>query len=157
MIERFANPEDETQIKRLLVACELPVDDLASTQMEHFLTLWDADRLSAVVGVEILRKHALLRSLAVDPKDRGRGFASRLVNQIEAYACSRQVEALYLLTTTAEDLFARRGYQKVDRDTVPEEIKATAEFRSLCPSTAVCMTKHLSESSHATKSGLDRS
>jgi amino-acid N-acetyltransferase len=50
---------------------------------------------------------------------------------------------MYLLTTTAEGFFARRSYEKVDRDAVPGVIKETAEFQSLCPASAVCMVRHL--------------
>jgi tRNA/tmRNA/rRNA uracil-C5-methylase (TrmA/RlmC/RlmD family) len=35
----------------------------------------------------------------------------------------------------------KRGYQKVLRETIPNQIQGTAEFRSLCPVTAVCMMK----------------
>jgi amino-acid N-acetyltransferase len=48
-----------------------------------------------------------------------------------------------LLTQTAEAFFERHGYQVADRDHVPDEIKQSAEFQSLCPSSAICMTKSL--------------
>jgi amino-acid N-acetyltransferase len=50
---------------------------------------------------------------------------------------------LVLLTQTAEPFFARLGYSVVDRVYVPDEVKASAEFRSLCPAAATCMTKSL--------------
>ena len=48
-----------------------------------------------------------------------------------------------LLTETAEKFFRAIGYEVIDRRHVPEEIKQSAEFRSLCPASAVCMTKLL--------------
>ena len=43
---------------------------------------------------------------------------------------------LYLLTTTAESLFRKWGFRRAPRNTVPEGIRATVEFSSLCTATA---------------------
>jgi amino-acid N-acetyltransferase len=53
------------------------------------------------------------------------------------------VKKLYLLTQTAENYAARSGFRKIERDSVPESIQATAEFQSLCPKTAVFMMKSI--------------
>lgn len=97
----------------------------------------------AVIGLEVLRPLALLRSLAIDPLFRNRGLGSQLTQQAEKYAGSLKIQALYLLTTTAEGFFAKRGYKKVLREAVPDQIQSTAEFRNLCPATAVCMVKFI--------------
>jgi amino-acid N-acetyltransferase len=47
------------------------------------------------------------------------------------------------LTETAEGFFRGLGYHVIDRGYVIEELKQSAEFRSLCPASAVCMTKSL--------------
>jgi amino-acid N-acetyltransferase len=96
-----------------------------------------------VVGVEGCGRFGLLRSLAVDPGWRRRGLASHLAEKAEEYAASIKIEALYLLTMTAERFLARRGYQRVARPSVPAPIQGTAEFKKLCPVTAVCMVKYL--------------
>jgi amino-acid N-acetyltransferase len=140
----FARPSDESQIKHLLAECELPDEDLTAAHLRHFWVLRDGPQLVGVVGLEVLGRHSLLRSLAVPAWFRGRGVGSQLTSQAEKYAHSCGIEALYLLTTTAEDFFARRGYHQIDRNTVPPALQETAEFRSLCPSTAVCMAKRLS-------------
>jgi len=49
--------------------------------------------------------------------------------------------ALYLLTTTAQAFSAKLGFAASERSEVPSAIAATAQFRSLCPSTAACMVK----------------
>jgi amino-acid N-acetyltransferase len=97
----------------------------------------------AVVGVELKGNAGLLRSLAVAEAYRRKGLATQLVNKIEAYARSKKVDTLYLLTLTAEFFFSARGYLKTDRKSAPPEIQETTEFKSLCPQTAVCMKKHL--------------
>jgi hypothetical protein len=35
------------------------------------------------------------------------------------------------------------GIRVTERQTVPESVRANAEFRSLCPASAVCMAKNL--------------
>jgi amino-acid N-acetyltransferase len=139
----FANPGDEVQIKRLLAECELPGEDITPAHLQDFLVMRDSAHLAGVIGLEVFGPVALLRSLAVRLACRGRGIASRLAHKAEEHARSRGVEAVYLLTTTAEGFFVRRGYARVDRDVLPEAIKATVEFQSLCPASAVCMVRHL--------------
>jgi amino-acid N-acetyltransferase len=66
-----------------------------------------------------------------------------LVERAVREAQSRGVEALYLLTTTAETYFPSFGFSKVAREAVPDEVKATEEFQSACPSSATVMTLSL--------------
>lgn len=141
----IAEVRDELSIKSLLTECELPSEDISLTDRQQFLLVRDrgGDQLVGVVGIERLGCVGLLRSLAVSPSHRRKGIASQLVRQAEERARSCGVVALYLLTMTAEEFFAKRGYQRVNRSGVPEEIKGTAEFRSLCPASAVCMMKSL--------------
>jgi mannose-6-phosphate isomerase-like protein (cupin superfamily) len=61
------------------------------------------------------------------------------------------IERLYLLTTTAERFFTRLGFQRCGRSDAPPEIQATSQFRSVCPTSAVCMARDLGrEVIHAT-------
>jgi amino-acid N-acetyltransferase len=48
---------------------------------------------------------------------------------------------LYLLTTTAREFFAGRGYRAIDRADAPERIRGTTEFSDLCPASATAMVK----------------
>jgi len=48
-------------------------------------------------------------------------------------------EAVWLLTTTAADYFAAFGFVPVERAAVPEPIRESAEFASLCPASAAVM------------------
>ncbi len=145
MLFSFASAEDERQIKDLLAASELHYQDIDPSQLQHFLMVKNdtARHLAGVVGLEPKGDVALLRSLAVAKVYRRQGLATQLVSKIEEYARSQLVTALYLLTLTAEDFFAGRGYQKVDRESAPPALQETSEFKSLCPQTAVCMQKNL--------------
>ena len=141
----FATAEDEKQIKQILTDSDLHHHDISSSQLQHFIIVKDDNALSlvGVVGLERKGDVGLLRSLAVLQTYRRQGLATQLVNKIEEYARSQQVGTLYLLTLTAEDFFSERGYQKTDRESAPDALQETTEFKSLCPQTAVCMKKHL--------------
>ncbi|HEX2076544.1 MAG TPA: arsenic resistance N-acetyltransferase ArsN2 [Longimicrobium sp.] len=143
MIPEPARPADFDAIVTLLGDASLPHEDLTPGHLKHFLVLRDGDGIAGVVGMEVADDAGLLRSLAVPEARRGGGLASRLVDALEAHARAAGIRTLYLLTTTAEGFFARRGYVRADRAAVPEAIAATAEFRSICPSTAACMAKAL--------------
>jgi amino-acid N-acetyltransferase len=96
-----------------------------------------------VIGTERFGACALLRSLAVTPRYQQRGLGQLLVDRLERDAQTSGVEQLVLLTETAETFFRAIGYDVIDRLYVPREIKQSAEFLSLCPASAVCMTKSL--------------
>ena len=137
----LARPNDIDQITGLLAECDLPYEDITTSHLAHFYLLRDSGRLAGLVGLELFGPFALLRSLAVPAGYRMRGIGSELVERAEEHAHSLKVEALYLLTTTAEGFFLKHGYQQVERGEVPEPVQASAEFRSLCPASAVCMVK----------------
>jgi len=83
------------------------------------------------------------RSLCVAGDHRNRGVARSLCAAIEAVARGLGVRDLYLLTTTAAAFFERQGFSVAARDVATAEIRGTAEFRDLCPSTATFMRKPL--------------
>ena len=132
-----------TAVIELLTLCDLPTEDLATLDLRYFLGYGRRTELEGVVGLQVYGEVALLRSLAVTPAARGIGIGQRLVDEIEAYAWEQEVNTLYLLTTTAEPFFARRGYTVADRATAPEAIRNTSEFSDLCPASAVFMMKNL--------------
>ncbi len=135
-------PKDEPLIRQLLSLCELPQGDITPEHLRHFLVLKEKGQVIGVVGVEVLGRFSLLRSLAVHPRYRRRGFASQLLDKAEEYAASLKIETFYLLTMTAEGFFSKRGYQRVQRDSAPPPIQGTTEFKNLCPASSVCMVKH---------------
>jgi len=86
---------------------------------------------------------ALLRSLAVAPECRRRGIGHQLVARLEHDAYAGGIQRLILLTETAQAFFRALDYQVIDRQAVGDAVKQSAEFRSLCPASAVCMSKTL--------------
>ena len=52
---------------------------------------------------------------------------------------SRGIREFYLLTTTAQEYFRKRGFKVIDRDEVHPQLLGSEEFRGACPDSAVCM------------------
>ncbi|MFO8100001.1 MAG: arsenic resistance N-acetyltransferase ArsN2 [Salinibacter sp.] len=149
-----AEPEDLDPIRGLLETCGLPHDDLTPAHLAHFQVARHGADLYGVVGLEPCGDGALLRSLAVAPDARGQGLGTRLVEAIEQRARREGIRTLYLLTTSAASYFQAHGYERIERDVLPEAIQQTDEVARLCPSSAVCMRKALRASDDAPR-GLD--
>jgi amino-acid N-acetyltransferase len=138
---RVSTAADLAAIRALLINAALPILDLDSATGLRFWVAEDGDQLIGAIGLEPFGATGLLRSLVVSPSHRQHGLGSTLVSVLEQEANAQGVQALVLLTETAEAFFRRRGYRVVERSVVPDEIKQSAEFRSLCPASAVCMAK----------------
>ena len=138
----FASPEDLEAVVHLLGECGLPHEDIGK-HLPGLIVARHYGRLIGTIALEVYKEVGLLRSLAVAPEQRNRGLGKALYERIVAYAQLRGVETLYLLTTTASEYFSKLGFQVLDRKQVPAEIGATEEFRGLCPSSAVCLSKKL--------------
>lgn len=136
-------PGSLAEVRGLLAASMLPTDDLHDPAIE-LLGAWDGAALVGAVGLQRCGDAGLLRSLVVAPAWQGRGLGHELCARVVTLARRRDLTALYLLTTTAADFFRRLGYRDAARDAVPAEIRATAEFASLCPSTATVLRLDLS-------------
>lgn len=140
---RPATESDLSQIERLLSASHLPLAGVTAA-LPGFIV---ADSDGTIVGTAALEScddYALLRSVAVSPEWRSRGLGRALVSRVIADGEARGLHALYLLTTTAERYFPSFGFTPVTRDAVPAEVRATEEFQSACPASAVVMCRRSS-------------
>jgi amino-acid N-acetyltransferase len=129
---------------QLLAAAQLPTEDLTAAHCEHFFFAGSPTEPTGLVGLELFGNVALLRSLVVVPAKRGTGEGAALLKHAEDHARSQGVEALYLLTTTAESFFAKHGYQRAVRESAPAAIRACREFADICPATSAFMMRQLS-------------
>lgn len=127
----------------LLSSEKLPAGDLPAT-LENFLMAVQDDELIGVIGLEIYSNYGLLRSLVVKPAFRNQNIAGKLIAQIETLAGSKDLKTIFLLTETATDYFARKGYEKISRNDVPEEVQQSSEFSHVCPQSAIVMKKDIS-------------
>jgi len=126
----------------LVQAAGLPQSGIADTFPDGYMVARVAGSVVAVTGLEVHGRHGLLRSVAVSVNYRCAGLGRTLVERCFEAARARGLEALFLLTTTAPDYFARLGFERVVRDSALDELRRPSEFASICPSSAVCMTKH---------------
>ena len=136
------NP-DESSVKNLLSESGLPIEDITAQHLHHFFGTGSGLELEGLVGLELYGDVALLRSLAVASSRRGSGVGPGLVAHAERYARDKGVQSLYLLTTTAEQFFLRRGYARIPREDAPAAIKGTKEFSGICPLSSTFMVKQL--------------
>jgi amino-acid N-acetyltransferase len=133
---------DRPRVRGLLQQAGLRVDDIDTSPVD-FLVMREAGQVVGVVGLECAEGAGLLRSLAVLPSLHGQGRGGALVAAAERLAEQRGIDDLYLLTDSVPGFFALYDYLRVQRASVPPGIQGTAQYASLCPSTAVCMHKRL--------------
>jgi len=130
-------------VRTLLAAAQLPVEDLTAAHCRDFFFMGPPGAPTGLIGLELFGDVALLRSLVVAPSGRNSGAGTALVRHAEDHARRHGVHSLYLLTTTAETFFAKRGYNHAPRETAPPAIEATKEFSGICPASAAFMAKLL--------------
>ena len=141
MIEA-ATDRDLPQIRALLERLHLPlagVDD----HLQTMLVARDGEQIVGTAALELYAGGALLRSVAVDPRRQGQQLGRQLTEEALRLATAHGAGTVFLLTTTAEQFFPRFGFEPIRRDEVPLSVRASVEFQSACPASAVVMRKHL--------------
>ena len=133
-----AKAADIAPIKTVLAANQLPVAGV-DDHWRTFLIARDGERIVACGGAEAYPSAALIRSIAVLPDYQRQGLGRRLVRQLLDRLSARGLREFYLLTTTAEEYFRRRGFKTIERDEVNPQLLASREFQDACPASAVCM------------------
>jgi len=143
---RRSRAQDLEAVRLLLSEAGLPTADLSSAPGLRCWVLEAGVAVVGVIGLECSGNGGLVRSLTVAQPYRAQGWGRELLAALEREACALGIRQLVLLTETAEGFFAARGYAAIDRCYVPGELKESEEFRSLCPASAICMTKSLESS-----------
>lgn len=129
---------DLPAVKAMLEFAELPSDGV-DDHLRTFVVARDDGRVIGCGGAETYSFAALLRSICVQPEYRGTGLGRRIVRQLLDRLASRGLREFYLLTTSSEEYFKKRGFRTIDRDEVHPQILASTQFRGACPETAICM------------------
>lgn len=133
-----AHQSDLAEVKRLIGAAGLPLAGLGDVPTDVFVAR-DSDVVVGTASLERHGGHGLLRSVAVGPDHRGQGIGSALATAAEARSDSLGLDGVYLLTDTAGEFFAHRGYVTVKRDAGPAPIMASVEWAEACGETATPM------------------
>ena len=142
---RRGRPCDFEAVLALLQRAKLPTDDLTGAPDLQTWVLEVEHDLAGAIALEGAGSGArLLRSLVVAPGHQRRGLGHSLVARVESDARAEGVQQLVLLTETARGFFSQLGYRVIERSLAPQQLQQSAEFRSLCPDSAVCMAKSLS-------------
>lgn len=137
-----ASDSQRALVIALLQTEKLPVEDLPPSLDNFYVALKDNTVIGAI-GLEQYGNYALLRSMVVSGEHRNKNIASNLVNELENYGKHLGIIAMYLLTETAPTYFEKKGYQRIQREDVPAEVRESSEFSHVCPVSAVVMKKEL--------------
>ncbi len=138
----MAAASDLADIQACLSRCDLSVEGIEAV-IEHCLVARAGSKMIGTIAVEPCGRSGLLRSLAVIPEARRQAVGRNLCAKAISHARLLGIERLYLLTTTAEGFFGALGFERQEWTAAPPEIQQTAQFRSVCPKSAVCMVRDI--------------
>jgi amino-acid N-acetyltransferase len=139
MKAKIVDQHSLNDVLALLKTNKLPYGDI-QTKNNLFVSYHDDENnMIGSGGLEFYASYALLRSVAVDETQRGKSIGKAIVSDLLDRAKKESVKEIYLLTETAHDFFLNRGFKDVQREHVPDEVRASSEFASVCPVSAACM------------------
>lgn len=133
---------DLSRIAAVLLDSGLTPDGLDADHVLVFAAVQN-EMVVGCAALEVLGEIGLVRSIAVSSGLRRRGTGSALLRTVEEEAMRSGLRKLYLLTETAQSFFAARNYRAVVRDGLPDALVRTEQFASICPASAVVMTRDL--------------
>ena len=139
-----ALPAGDPALAAALAAGDLPVDDLAAPGRTFFAYRTLGGTLVGYGGFELFGPEVLLRSVVVLPTLRGRGIGRNLVPLLMRRAFDRGARRAWLLTTSAAPYFEKIGFARSRREVAPPDIATTSQFTTLCPASAVLLSRSIS-------------
>lgn len=133
---------DSEELFSIIEDADLPVSDI---EPEHsvFLAATTQNKIVGCAGLQQIGKSGLLRSLVVLSEYRGKGIAKKLCDSILDLAKKKKYQTVYLLTTDAERYFSKYGFNKIEKESAPEEVKLTRQYNEICSDSAVVMKMEL--------------
>jgi amino-acid N-acetyltransferase len=139
---RPATSVDFEKIGQLLHSCRLPNHDL-NPQLQYFFVAEMGNTIIGCAAIEVYGNDGLFRSLAVSDAFRNLKVSEKLLSHIIQLSKEKELSGLYLLTTTAPEYFRKKGWVQIERDTAPHALTLSTEFASVCPASAICMSKQV--------------
>ena len=138
IVFRNAAPSDWHQIAQLLQSADLPLDG-AQEHIANFVLAYNAEKLIGCAGLEVYGECGLLRSVAVEEEERGKGLGIKLTDEILKRAKENRLRSVVLLTETAQNFFPKFRFRVIRREDAPAPVKESVEFKGACPDSAVTM------------------
>jgi arsenite methyltransferase len=132
---RAATHDDAAQAEALLARAGLPTAGWSDPATRRWV-LVEERRLRGAIGLELREGEALVRSLAVEPEARGRGFGGALLAVALREAGLQGVTRVFGLTTTIPEWLGRLGFVETRRERMPAALSASAELQGACPASA---------------------
>ncbi len=118
------------------------VDEIRAN-ISHFIVQEDGHRVVSCLSLESYGADlAEIRSIAVDPENRGRGFGARLIASALAEARRRGIARVFAVTH-APRFFERQGFAAATRQSLAEKIERdcrTCSQQRTCKLVAVIAT-----------------
>jgi len=137
-----AVPADLPAILELLAASKLPRAGIEDHVASTLVARADSDVVGSA-ALELYGSAALLRSVAVATRLRGRGLGAALTVAALDLARRSGVRTVYLLTETAGRFFPKFGFTAITRAQVDPVVLESPEFTTACPKSALVMVKQL--------------
>lgn len=139
---RPARQTDLAALTGLLAACGVGAEGIGVNFPGGFAVVDSGGDVVGAAGLEVYGEDGLLRSVTVAQDRRGSGLGALLVRNRLQWAAERRLRAVYLSTTNYVPFFERLGFWRVEREEVPEGVRASVPFSSACPASAalLCMT-----------------
>lgn len=142
---RPAAASELSAVAELLRTADLPTEGVAEGFGDGYAVAGIGERVIGAAGVEVHGDCGLLRSVVVAPEWRGHGVGEAVTRDRIRWASERGLRQLILLTTTAGSYFPRLGFRRITRSEVPESVRSSSEFASVCPASAAVLSLDLEE------------
>ena len=135
-----AAPSSLDEILSLLQVVNLPSEGVADYLASFFVAKTYTGKIVGCVGCEQHGQLGLLRSAAVHPDYQGAKVGTRLVFSLLSDAREKNIAEVLLLTTTAQDFFARNfGFQAAKRWRYNKRLQHSPEWNLPRCSSAILM------------------
>ena len=138
MLLKTPKSEDLLLLEDLLKKNNMIYEDCIH-HLDNFLVIFDKDKIVASAAYESCKEYAYFRSFSVDENYRKLGLANKLYEELKLKAIKNNIKELYLLTQTASLYFEKLGFNIIDKNKAPHEIKNTKQFSLLCPDSCKLM------------------
>jgi N-acetylglutamate synthase-like GNAT family acetyltransferase len=136
------NPQLAMEIRNLIETVEGHLTYLGGCEL--FARLDSAGQVLGAACAVGFDEYCLLLYVAVHPHARGQGTGSMLVNHVLTHY-ARTCGRMYLCTDE-ERFFERFGFARVDRASLPEEVRIRADAEGVLTPEAVAMQLELPKS-----------